>query len=171
MPVDGASCEQRWVSYEPHVSIKMFVLVIFLHFRHTCRKKICSLFSNLTIVSKKIIKPALQPFLAHEAPPALSQNTATPSGRQSLPNFVSTTRSSTKHQSTATGSGEFSFFWSLDTVIALLVNSLGETIPREQIRDVPFTVKNNGAVHGLAQKQFLHIYQITSVFTARSLPT
>ncbi|CAK6950033.1 transcription factor Spi-B [Scomber scombrus] len=69
VPVDGASCEQRWVSYEP-----------------------------------PSIKPALQPFLAHEAPPALSQNTATLSGRQSLPNFVSTTKS-TKHQSTATGSG------------------------------------------------------------------
>uniref|UniRef100_A0A4W6FFT5 Transcription factor Spi-C n=1 Tax=Lates calcarifer TaxID=8187 RepID=A0A4W6FFT5_LATCA len=48
------------------------------------------------------------------------------------------------------GSGEFSFFWSLDTVIAPVASSLRETIPREQIRDLPFTVKNNGAVHALA---------------------
>ncbi|XP_040886595.1 transcription factor Spi-C [Toxotes jaculatrix] len=48
------------------------------------------------------IKPAPQPFLA---PPALCQNTtATLSEHGSLPNFVST-RQSTKHQATATGSG------------------------------------------------------------------
>lgn len=42
------------------------------------------------------------------------------------------------------------FFWSLDTVIVTVGISLGEIIPREQIRDLPFTVKHNGAVLGLA---------------------
>ncbi|KAM7378350.1 hypothetical protein PAMA_013312 [Pampus argenteus] len=69
VPVDEASCEQRWMSYE-----------------------------SLNI------KPALQPSLALDAPPALSQNTATLSERGSLPNFVSTIQS-TKHQATAAGSG------------------------------------------------------------------
>ena len=90
--------------------------------------------------SKNNIKPVLQPLLAHDAPPALGQNTSTLSDGGSLPNFVST-RQSTTHQATAAGSGEFSFFWSLDTVIALVASSLRETIPREQIRDVPFTVE------------------------------
>lgn len=124
----------------------------------------CWYFSILSIISiiKKPIKPALQPLLAHDAPPALSQHTtATLSERGSLPNFVSA-RQPTKHTATAAGSGEFSFFWSLDTVIAPVACSLRETIPREQIRDLPFTVKNNRAVHGLAWELFLHIYQITA---------
>ncbi|XP_041820390.1 transcription factor Spi-C [Chelmon rostratus] len=51
------------------------------------------------------IKPALQPLLAHDAPPALSQNTtATLCERGSVPNFVST-RQPTKHAATAAGSG------------------------------------------------------------------
>lgn len=80
----------------------------------------------------KIIKH--EPLLAHVAPHALGHNTtATLFERGSLPHFVSTTQA-TKHTA---GSGEFSFFWSLDTVIALVASSLGETIPR----DLPFTVK------------------------------
>nr|XP_046235707.1 transcription factor Spi-B isoform X2 [Scatophagus argus] len=52
------------------------------------------------------IKPALQPLLAHDAPPALSQNTtATLCERGSLPNIAST-RQPTKHQATAAGSGK-----------------------------------------------------------------
>lgn len=105
------------------------------------------LFSPSLPLSKNI-KPAPQPLLAHDAPPALSQNkTATLCEHGSLPNFA-TTRQTTKHPATAAGSGEFSFFWSLDTVIATVVNSLREIIPREQIRDLPFTVRNNGAVRG-----------------------
>lgn len=119
--------------------------------------------------SSQSIKPALQPLLAHDAPPALCQNT-TPSlcERGSLPDFVST-RLPTKRPATVAGSGEFSFFWSLNTVIASVAGGLGEIMPREQIGDLPFTVKkNNGAVHGLAQQLLLHIYQITAVFTASS---
>lgn len=118
----------------------------------------------------KNIKPAPQPLLAHDVPPALSQNkTATLCERGSLPNFA-TTRQTTKHPATAAGSGEFSFFWSLDTVIATVASSLREIIPREQIRDLPFTVRNNGAVRGWCQLLFLHIYQITAVFTALLSP-
>uniref|UniRef100_A0AAQ6IU62 Transcription factor Spi-C n=1 Tax=Anabas testudineus TaxID=64144 RepID=A0AAQ6IU62_ANATE len=51
------------------------------------------------------IKPALPPFLGHDAAPALSQNTTeTLSERGSLPNFISA-RQSTQHQATAVGSG------------------------------------------------------------------
>ncbi|XP_047431567.1 transcription factor Spi-B isoform X2 [Mugil cephalus] len=51
------------------------------------------------------IKPAPQPFLAEDAPAALGHNTtASLSERGSLPNFVSTKQSS-KHPGTATGSG------------------------------------------------------------------
>ncbi|XP_018542584.1 transcription factor Spi-C [Lates calcarifer] len=52
------------------------------------------------------IKPAPQLFLAHDSPPTHSQNTtaAILSEHGSVPNFVST-RQSTKHQATATGSG------------------------------------------------------------------
>ncbi|XP_070710333.1 transcription factor Spi-C [Pempheris klunzingeri] len=51
------------------------------------------------------IKPALQPLLVHDAPPALSQNTtALLSERGSLPNIVST-RQPTKHPARAAGSG------------------------------------------------------------------
>lgn len=42
------------------------------------------------------------------------------------------------------------FFWSLNTVIGAAAR-LGGTIPRGQIRDLPFTVKHNGAVHDMAQ--------------------
>lgn len=92
-------------------------------------------------LSSQNIKPALQPSLAHDAPPALSQNT-TPSlcERGSLPDFVST-RLPTKRPATAAGSGEFSFFWSLNTVIASVASGLGEIMPREQIGDLPLTVK------------------------------
>ncbi|XP_027128240.1 transcription factor Spi-C [Larimichthys crocea] len=52
-----------------------------------------------------IIKPALQPLLAHDAPPALRHNTTeTLCERGSLPNFVST-RQPTKHPTTTAGSG------------------------------------------------------------------
>ncbi|XP_054862796.1 transcription factor Spi-B [Amphiprion ocellaris] len=52
------------------------------------------------------IRPALQPFLAQDASPALSQNTtATLSERGPLPNCVST-RQSTKHPATAARSGK-----------------------------------------------------------------
>ncbi|KAM6895671.1 GA-binding protein alpha chain [Xenentodon cancila] len=51
------------------------------------------------------IKPASQPFLAHDAQPTLGQNTtATLSEHGSLPNFIST-RQSAKHPTAAAGSG------------------------------------------------------------------
>lgn len=61
------------------------------------------------------------------------------------------------------------FFWSLDTVIVTVAISLGEIILREQIRDLPFTVKHNGAVHGLAPSLILHIYLITAVLTGSDI--
>ncbi|KAL3977217.1 mediator of RNA polymerase II transcription subunit 13 [Sarotherodon galilaeus] len=52
------------------------------------------------------IKPALQPFLAQDAPAGLGQNTtATLSERGSVPSFA-TTRKSTKHPAAAGGSGK-----------------------------------------------------------------
>lgn len=82
------------------------------------------------------IKHPLQPLPLHD----VSAHTGTLSERGSLPKLESKVQL-TKHQGTAAGSGEFSFFWSLDTVIASIAASLRETIPREQIRDLPFTVK------------------------------
>uniref|UniRef100_A0A3Q0QW13 Transcription factor Spi-C n=1 Tax=Amphilophus citrinellus TaxID=61819 RepID=A0A3Q0QW13_AMPCI len=92
------------------------------------------------------IKLALQPFLSQDVAAGLSQNTT------ATQSTFATTRKYTKHPSAAVGSGEFCFLWSLDTVIVPVAISLREIIPREQIRDLPFTVKNNGAVHGLPQK-------------------
>lgn len=95
----------------------------------------------LSLSFSKDIKPAPPPFLGHVPASAISPNTTVPvSERGPLPNFISA-RQSTHHQATAAGSGKFSFFWSLDTVIAPVASSLRETIPREQIRDLPFTVK------------------------------
>uniref|UniRef100_A0A3P9HQ37 Transcription factor Spi-C n=1 Tax=Oryzias latipes TaxID=8090 RepID=A0A3P9HQ37_ORYLA len=51
------------------------------------------------------IRPAPQPFLAHDTRPAFHQSTtASVPERGSVPNFVST-RQSAKHKATATGSG------------------------------------------------------------------
>ncbi|XP_040008671.1 transcription factor Spi-B [Xiphias gladius] len=58
-----------------------------------------------TCCEPPVIRPVPQPFLVHDAPPVLSDKTkATLSENGSLPDFVST-RQSTKHQATATGSG------------------------------------------------------------------
>lgn len=145
------SRQHCWTYYEPPVSFFLFSLSA------KDAHNLLKLFSVMQSVSppcpsSQSIKPALQPLLAHDAPPALCQNT-TPSlcERGSLPDFVST-RLPTKRPATVAGSGEFSFFWSLNTVIASVAGGLGEIMPREQIGDLPFTVKkNNGAVHGLAQ--------------------
>uniref|UniRef100_A0A665VSC9 Transcription factor Spi-C n=1 Tax=Echeneis naucrates TaxID=173247 RepID=A0A665VSC9_ECHNA len=69
--------------------------------------------------------------MVYDVPPTLNPNTtATLSDHSSVLKFVST-RKTTKHQATAAGSGKFSFFWSLNNIIAPVGRSLRETIPRD----------------------------------------
>ncbi|KAG8005568.1 Transcription factor Spi-C, partial [Nibea albiflora] len=93
---DGEPYEQHWMCYEPPVSNETF--------QNTCFEAV--LLTAFSPSSSQNIKPALQPLLAHDAPPALSHNTTeTLCERGPLPNFVST-RLPTKHPTTTAGSGE-----------------------------------------------------------------
>lgn len=103
--------------YEPPVSIKH------VH-KRLASIKLCNRFLFLTL-----FKPALQPSLAHDGPAAHNQNkSAASSDYGSVPN-IGTTRQASKHP--AAGSGEFSFLWSFDPVIATVTCALREIILRE----------------------------------------
>lgn len=110
-----------------------------------------------------------QPLPAHDNPAAISQNkSAAPCECGLLPKI--TTRQATKQPTTAAGSGEFCFLWSLHTVITAIAHSHGEISLIEHIKDLPFTVRNIGSVCGVAQFLVLHIYLISTVMTSLFSP-
>lgn len=121
----------------------------------TCFLFLCPSFNN----------PALQSSLAHDNSATASQNkSAEPCECGSLPKIA--TRQATKHPTTAAGSGEFCFLWSLDTVITTIAHNHREILLIKHIKDLPFTVRNNGTVRGVAQFLVLHVYPISAVLTA-----
>lgn len=122
-PTHEVSCEQCWIPYEPPVSNKM----IFFNFWKTIfQYSAISLF-----IFHSVHRPnqKLQPSSPHDAPPAFSQNTAT----LCEPKLLST-RQLTKHQATAAGSGEFSFFKSLDCYCPSCLKPEGNNIKRANKR-------------------------------------
>lgn len=98
------------------------------------------------------VKPAPQPLLAHDVPPTLCQNTttATLAEHGPLPNYIST-RQTKRHKARAAGSGEFSFFWSLDLCYYSGCLQPQGNNTNSVNKSSSLYCKNNKAVHGSGQ--------------------